>query len=156
MGELWERLSNETTKAYAAFCIYRDLGSERSIDKVLAATGKRNRSSLIKWSSRYNWVERVQAYDQYLEELKRKEQEQAIIEMSRRHAELAVRMQELIKARLEEIDVNALSPRDLATWLDIATKLERLSRGEPTSIEKGETDEPIIIEIIKQTEGTNA
>jgi len=52
--------------------------------------------------------------------------------------------------------VNALSPRDLATWLDIATKLERLSRGEPTSIEKGETDEPIIIEIIKQTEGTNA
>jgi len=156
MGEPWEKLSNETTKAYAAFCIYRDLGSERRIDKVLAVTGKRNRSSLIKWSSKYNWVERVQAYDQYLEELKRKEQEQAIIEMSRRHAELAVRMQDLIKARLEEIDVNALSPRDLATWLDIATKLERLSRGEPTSIEKGETDEPIIIEIIKQTEGTNA
>jgi len=110
MGEPWEKLSNETTKAYAAFCIYRDLGSERSIDKVLAVTGKRNRSSLIKWSSKYNWVERVQAYDQYLEELKRKEQEQAIIEMSRRHAELAVRMQELIKVRLEEIDVNALSP----------------------------------------------
>jgi len=58
--------------------------------------------------------------------------------------------------RLEEIDVNALSRRDLATWLDIATKLERLSRGEPTSLEKGENDEPIIIEIIKQTEGTNA
>lgn len=37
MAEIWERQKNESSKAYAAFCIYRDLGTERSLDKALAA-----------------------------------------------------------------------------------------------------------------------
>lgn len=33
MAEIWERLPNESSKAYQAFCIYRDLGVERSLEK---------------------------------------------------------------------------------------------------------------------------
>ena len=31
---VWTRLENETSRAYHAFCIYRDMGPERSLEKV--------------------------------------------------------------------------------------------------------------------------
>jgi len=55
--------------------------------------------------------------------------------------------QQRIAQRLQEIDPAELSPADMARWLDIATRLERLSRGEPTEIGKQEVTLPQIVEI---------
>jgi len=64
MAEIWERQNNESSKAYAAFCVYRDLGPERSLEKVRQNLDKpRTRKWLGEWSVKYNWVERAQAYD---------------------------------------------------------------------------------------------
>ncbi len=90
------------------------------------------------WSSKYDWVTRAQAYDDYIERKKREEKEKAILEMAERHAKLAMAFQQRIAQRLQEIDPAELSPADMARWLDIATRLERLSRGEPTEIGKQE------------------
>jgi hypothetical protein len=58
----WERQGNESSQAFAGFCSYRDLGSGRSIEK--AAKHVRKSVSLLKrWSSRYYWVERIEAWD---------------------------------------------------------------------------------------------
>ena len=39
-AELWERLPQESMKAYAAFCAYRDLGPDRSMAKAGEVLGK--------------------------------------------------------------------------------------------------------------------
>jgi len=140
MAEIWERQKDESSKAYAAFCVYRDLGPERSLDKALSEANKKptNRRHWSRWMEKYRWYERAQAYDDYIERKMRKENEKKILDMSDRHARLAVVLQQKIAQRLQEIDPSELSPADIARWLDVATKLERLSRGEPTEIGKQE------------------
>jgi len=55
-GRDLERQKNESSKAYAAFCIYRDMGVERSIEKVYEKRSKRGPLSRLKnWSVKYNW-----------------------------------------------------------------------------------------------------
>ena len=65
------------------------------------------------WSVKYNWVERAQAYDDYIERKKREEKEKAILEMAERHAKLAMAFQQRIAQRLQEIDPAELSPADI-------------------------------------------
>jgi len=148
MSELWDRQPGESTKAYAAFCVYRDLGTERSLEKAGQMLDKpRTRKWLGEWSAKYKWVERAKAYDDYVEKLKRKEKEKAIKEMAERQARIAMAFQEKIIERLQSIDPAELTPTELARWFDVAAKIERLNRGEPTEIGKQEVMLPQIVEI---------
>lgn len=64
---LWQRQPNESDKAFEAFTAYRDLGPQRSIDKLRAVIPK-NRALLGRWSAKFDWVARVQAYDDSLDD----------------------------------------------------------------------------------------
>jgi len=81
----WERQQKETSKAYKAFCEFRDAGTERSLSK-LAQELNVSKTHLGNWSSKYDWVNRVQAFDDYIEARVRARNEKAIIEMRFRHA----------------------------------------------------------------------
>ena len=66
-GNLWERQSSETAKAYAAFLLYRDLAA---IDRsVLAARERHQRDTKGTlrqwkgWSMRNGWVSRAAEHD---------------------------------------------------------------------------------------------
>lgn len=65
----WEQQPEETAKAYAAFCIYRDLGAGRTIPKLREEFGKTSGKKPLSerqyesYSSRYRWSERVAAWD---------------------------------------------------------------------------------------------
>ena len=68
----WDRLPNETTKAYAAFLAYINLGARRSIREALRQThGEeavfRNLRTWEGWSSRHAWVGRSTARDTWIE-----------------------------------------------------------------------------------------
>jgi hypothetical protein len=59
-------IESESTKAFAAFCIYRDLGKERSIDKAWKQyqnSTKTVQGYFKHWSSHFFWVDRCKAYD---------------------------------------------------------------------------------------------
>jgi hypothetical protein len=69
----YDRSDGETSKAYAAFTIYRDMGVSRSLKattekyysaecppNVRRAKGMRH---IEEWSSKYNWVARCKDYD---------------------------------------------------------------------------------------------
>ena len=127
---LWEKLPEETSRQYEAFCIYRDMGIERSILKVAYEWSEGGHTSKLKeWSSKYHWVERASAYDEYIDEIKRARNEEAIIEMSARHAEYSLQIQEKAIEALNLVNPEELKPNDLIKWYDVAVKIERLSRG---------------------------
>ncbi len=136
MAEIWERLPDESSKAYQAFCEYRDMGADRSIRKLAQARGKPTSTKwLCHWSAKHNWVERARAYDDYLEQEKRKEQEKAILDMVERHTKEAMALQQKAIERLRALDPSELSPRDVLSYLMEAIRLERLSRGEPNEVQ---------------------
>jgi len=71
----WERQEGESGKAYAAFSMYRDLGSERSHRAVAEALygvqAKYSIRTVHEWSRKFDWVARVDALDARDEMLRR-------------------------------------------------------------------------------------
>jgi hypothetical protein len=71
MTKTYERQDGETTKAYTAFTLYRDMGSRRSLDRVeekiygtqIGHKRGTNLTSLKRWSREWNWVDRCRNYD---------------------------------------------------------------------------------------------
>lgn len=129
----WERRENESTKAYEAFCTYRDMGRERSLSKV-AEKLQKSGSLIGRWSREQDWVNRAAKWDDEQDRLEReiaqREQAKAIREMRTRHAKLAEAM--LVKAArgLAKIPDDEIKPGDVSRMVDIASKLERISRGD--------------------------
>lgn len=129
----WERQPEETPKPFEAFCCYRDMGIERSIRKVAAKLGKSD-TIIGQWSKKNNWVERVTAWDDENERIEReaaqKAQAKAIRDMRKKHADLASAM--LLKAAkaLKAIPDEEIKASDVTRMVDVASKLERISRGD--------------------------
>ncbi|MBI1924385.1 hypothetical protein HYR99_09055 [Candidatus Poribacteria bacterium] len=66
----WNKpIEKESSKAFAAFCVYRDLGPTRSTAKTAENLRKTfakpspSQRWLQVWASRFNWLERAKAYD---------------------------------------------------------------------------------------------
>jgi hypothetical protein len=143
-GAVYEQQAGETTKAYDAFCVYRDMGCDRSFAKASKKIGK-VASLLARWSVKYHWTERCAAYDTYMELQNRKLLEKARLDMTDRHIKLGTALQTIGVAKLTEwqrqisawqanpsLPLPDISPGDIAKLLDMGVKIERLSRGEPT------------------------
>ena len=123
----FERQPNESEKAYAAFCCYRDLGSGRSLAKA-AETYYGSRANLAQvgvWSSKFSWVERARSYDDWTEMVGRA----AIEDHLARGAEDRARRE----ARLLEQDLRL---RELAQ--EQAEKMLRWPMTEQRKVEEGE------------------
>lgn len=131
--EPWERRESESTKAYEAFCIYRDMGRERSLSKV-AEKLQKSETLMGRWSRTYDWVKRAARWDDEQDRIERetaqREQAKAIKDMRKRHADLGQAM--LIKAAraLARIPDDDIKPQDISRMVDVASKLERISRGD--------------------------
>jgi len=72
----FERLEGETSRAFAAFGIYYSMAPrERSLKAAAEIfyqrNGSPNLSQLKKWSSRWAWVLRSAAWDDWLDERRR-------------------------------------------------------------------------------------
>jgi len=150
----WERHPGETSKAYAAFCIYRDMGVERSYRKVLQVMD-RTIGTIQEWTTKWQWVDRAAAYDDHLDRIKRKKAEQAIEKMIERQANQATALAQVMTLPVSKLidrlnndeqfakkfakqvqdlpakDVIKMISRCGPTWAS-AVKVERLARGEPT------------------------
>lgn len=135
--QLWERQQGEGARAFQAFVTYRDIDVERTLEKVRTKLGK-SRTLIERWSRVWRWVLRVEAYDRLLDrekvKLKLKEQQ----EMLERHASIASAFQSQVVLRLNELVITGkvaeLTPSEMAKWLEVSVKIERLSRGLPSEV----------------------
>ena len=125
----WELQPEETSKAYEAFCEYRDMGTQRSLSKV-ADKLQKSGTLIGRWSGAYNWVERAAAWDNEQDRIARNAQLEEIKKMRKRHADLASAM--LVKAAraLQRLPDDEIKAGDVSRMVETASKLERLSRGD--------------------------
>lgn len=134
----WERQPSEGWRAFHAFTIYRDLKpNERFASNVAKSIGK-SESSVYRLSKKWRWDDRVCAYLEYLDEQKRKLDNVLRQEMRDRHARLCINMLDKAQQRLETLDLDTLTARDVVAFIDSGIKNERLSRGEATENVKSE------------------
>lgn len=60
----WDRQKSESPKAFRAFTLYKDAGSERSLTHV-AQRLHVSKQAIGRWSSQHHWVGRSLAWDNY-------------------------------------------------------------------------------------------
>lgn len=123
----WERQEGESEKAFEAFAVYRDMGAERSITKVVQSLNK-TRALIGRWSSQWNWQERVRAYDNELEKEARTKAIRDRKAMTTRHINIAMQLQKKALEALNGLSVEDMSPKDIKEYIKMATDLERLNR----------------------------
>ena len=63
MSKIYDRQDTDTDKSWAAFCKYRDMRGDRSLEKVRQEIGHRSGRNVQIWSSKYKWNERCRAFD---------------------------------------------------------------------------------------------
>lgn len=125
----WEKQEGESSKAFEAFAMYRDLGLKRTQAEVGRQLGK-SENLMNRWSMRYDWVKRAEAWDAEQDRILAKAQLDDIKKMRKRHADVASAM--IIKAAkaLQRIPEDEIKAGDISRMVDVASKLERISRGD--------------------------
>jgi Mg-chelatase subunit ChlI len=146
MTDTWDRRSNETSKAYAAFTIYRDMGPERSI-ALVAEECRKNISLMNRWSQRHQWVSRVHDYEAHLEKVAQASREKEIADMRKRHVTLGMALQSKAAEKLKALDGKNMKVPDAIKALAEGTKLERLARGEPTETIESRGGQPLVVQM---------
>ena len=125
----WERQSREGTKAWEAFQVYRDLGTDRSIRQAAEQLGK-SAKTLQEWSTRHAWMDRVAAWELEQDRQARKAQLAAIRKMRQEHAALGFSMLSKAAKALKSIPENEIKASDISRMVEVGSKLERLARGD--------------------------
>lgn len=106
MSRFWERQEGESSKAFAAFSTYRDFGPNRSLKSAaelhygIAGSASKLRQFQT-WSSRFDWVSRCEAYDDFLEAVRRGAAEEG---ERKGAADLFERQQKLRELHLENAE----------------------------------------------------
>lgn len=135
----WERQPKESDVAFAAFTVYRDMGPDRSIPKVAQKCTK-NVSLIKRWSSTHRWAVRIEAWTDEQDRLMREELIKGVTVMRKNHTDIAVSMLTKALDALGMIPAVDMTMQDIARAVDVAAKLERLSRGEATERTESQTE----------------
>jgi len=170
----WERLDGETPKAYHAFALYRDLLHRASLTNVARMlyeerTGKpwppkptkaalaaahAIRTQIGRWSVRWRWVERLEAYLDDVDRRVRDERETELLRAERNEGQIARQLEAIVAARVfgraaavrqdgtpvepvDAINPADLSPLDAGKLYEVAVRGRRLADGQPTDILRG-------------------
>lgn len=63
MDKIYDRQNTDTDKSWLAFCAYRDMGGDRSLEKLRVQCGYRSGRKLEQWCSKSQWVQRCRTFD---------------------------------------------------------------------------------------------
>lgn len=161
MPHLFEQQARESSKAFAAFSLYLSLGPQRSLAAVGQKLGK-SKAVIERWSSKFEWPARVQAYDAHLAIVEReaaealtranaaereKRKQQVLDEEWELHSEAIRAGKEALKRFYEKGKGATLG--DIARMLELASTLGRLATGMATNKTEitGEDGGPVRVEV---------
>jgi hypothetical protein len=120
-------LTGESAKAFAAFCVYRDLGAQRSLAAVGRSLAK-STTLVARWSSQWSWVERVAAWDAQTALKIAAAQQDDLVEMADRHGRIARAFLGKVVSALVALDPTTVEAPSLVRMFEAGVKVERDSR----------------------------
>jgi hypothetical protein len=133
--ESWERLKGESSAAFAAFCVFRDVGPERNIRKAVDSVLRnieKDETRLEKrygvwrnWSTLFRWRERAADYDRYIEQLKQTEMRKTIEAQGEKHREVTGKMLDVVSRKLDLMKAEELTQSSVTEWASMAIRAER-------------------------------
>jgi len=136
--EAYERLvsEGESSKAFEAYKLYRDMGIGRSLNAVAeqlyGEKAQSSKRSVSRWSARFRWVARAQSRDDYIDFIK----QQAIQDHQRE-------MGQQLAERQQKLQEGLLEAREMA--LEQVKRMLRFPLTEEVARRKGEDGETTIV-----------
>jgi len=150
----WDRQPGDTDAAWRAFQSYRDLGPDRTLDRAYQHRYGHERASAAghfrEWARHNAWVDRTRAYDAFIEQQARAEQERVWVDRALGQANRTWDLAQQLRTKAEEMARYPLTRqrterdghtivieparwtfRDARAIAETADKLERLATGEP-------------------------
>jgi len=134
--EPWFVLPGESARAFAAFCMFRDLREARSLVSV-ARRISCTKQNVFRWARRWNWRERCLAYDRNLDAMHCAKLIAERRAMQRRQSRNAIAIHRITIRWLRELQGRAeadlplhLSVAELVRLIELGAKLERAGRGD--------------------------
>jgi hypothetical protein len=127
----WERNEEETDKSWMWFCRFLELGPERTLPILVQRYARKSSylSQLKVWSGKFQWVDRSQSYDAYVNKRKQLEQENTILRTARDHIVLADNVMDILVRRMSVLDQETLSPYEWKGLAEFAVKIKRDALG---------------------------
>ena len=128
---IWDKREDESAKAYEWFCRYRDMGPGRSHEKLNQKYSESisKKSLTLRWSSKYAWVERAEAYDAHLEAIKRETHEDRVRKTAEEHIDVADKIMELALCKLALLEGMEVKPNEVKGLIELAVKIKRDALG---------------------------
>lgn len=126
--------------------VYRDMGLDRTLAKAGEKCG-RAKQTMANFSMTWKWADRVAAWDREQDRQAQKAQLDAIKTMRKRHADLAQAALAKTARALARIPEDEWKAGDIARMMEVASKLERLARGDVSEVieeREGEATPPLV------------
>ena len=125
----WEQLPNEGVKPFEAFTVYRDMGIDRTLDKV-AQQLKKSKTIIARWSTNYKWVDRIKAYEAEIDRQAAQKHMKDIAAMRARQAKQAFAFQSKGLALLKSIEAGDAKLSEIVSLLKLGMEQERICMGD--------------------------
>lgn len=127
--ELWERQPAETDREWQIWLAYRDMypstrPSYRQVAEQLGTTV----AVVKKIGARWDFPVRLQAWAKYVDNLTLQQRQQEILDMNKKHIEMAQALNEKLATAINAIDPYELEPKDIKGLLQLSAELERKAR----------------------------
>ena len=133
-----ERLPDESSKAFKAFCLFRAMGYKRSIKACMEMHGiePKKYGSWARYARLFRWNERAAEYDAYIARETEREILAERVERRKRKMEMLNGLDELVGKRLKTLDPEKLDADGAMDLLERSAKLDSFITGADKQVEK--------------------
>lgn len=127
--DLWERQPAETDREWQVWLAYRDIyPSKRPSYRQVAEQLGTTIGVVKKVGARWDFPVRLQAWAKYIDDLTLKQRQQEVLDMNKKHIEMATALNQKLSVAIEKINPDLLEPKDIKGLLQLSTELERKAR----------------------------
>jgi hypothetical protein len=133
--ELWSRQPRETDREWQIWLCYRDqYPSKRPTFVDVAEQLTTTVSNVRSVGTRWEFPVRMQAWAKYVDTLTQNQRQKEILAMNEKHISMANKLNAKLERVIENIDVDEVTPSQLASLVKVATDLERKAGADALAI----------------------